>query len=85
MPSVKIDNKDYELDSLSVEAKSQLSALQFCDQELARLQAQAAVYQTARIVYAKALAEALPVISGKPVVGFLLMPGVSHLIAKLNM
>jgi hypothetical protein len=64
MPIVKIDNKDYELDSLSVEAKSQLSALQFCDQELAKLQAQAAVYQTARIAYAKALSEALPVIGG---------------------
>lgn len=64
MPSVKIDNKDYELDSLSVEAKSQLSALQFCDQELVRLQAHAAVLQTARIAYAKALTEALPVIGG---------------------
>ena len=64
MTTIKIDNKDYELDSLSQEAKSQLSALQFCDQELAKLQAQAAVYQTARIAYAKALTEALPVIGG---------------------
>ena len=64
MPIVKIDNKDYELHSLSEDAKSQLSALQFCDQELARLQAQAAVLQTARIAYAKALTEALPVIGG---------------------
>jgi hypothetical protein len=64
MTTIKIDNKDYELDSLSQEAKSQLSALQFCDQELAKLQVQAAVYQTARIAYAKALTEALPVIGG---------------------
>jgi hypothetical protein len=64
MTTIKIDNKDYELDSLSQEAKSQLSALQFCDQELSKLQAQAAVYQTARIAYAKALTEALPVIGG---------------------
>jgi hypothetical protein len=35
-------------------------SLQFCDQELARLQAQAAAYQTARIAYAKALQSALP-------------------------
>ena len=34
--------------------------MQFCDQELARLQAQAAAYQTARLAYAKALKEALP-------------------------
>jgi hypothetical protein len=35
-------------------------SLQFCDQELARLQAQAAAYQTARMAYAKALQSALP-------------------------
>ena len=34
--------------------------MQFCDQELARLQAQAAAIQTARIAYAKALQAALP-------------------------
>lgn len=34
--------------------------MQFCDQELQRLQAQAAVLQTARIAYAKALNESLP-------------------------
>ena len=34
--------------------------MQFCDQELARLQAQAAAYQTARMAYAKALQAALP-------------------------
>jgi hypothetical protein len=34
--------------------------MQFCDQELARLQAQTAAYQTARMAYAKALKEALP-------------------------
>jgi hypothetical protein len=33
--------------------------MQFCDQELQRLQAQAAAYQTARIAYAKALQVAL--------------------------
>ena len=34
--------------------------MQFCDQELQRLQAQAAAYQTARMAYAKALQSALP-------------------------
>jgi hypothetical protein len=33
--------------------------LQFCDQELQRLQAQAAAIQTARMAYARALNEAL--------------------------
>jgi len=55
-----MDNKEYELNSLSDEAKAQLVSLQFCDQELARLQAQAAAYQTARMAYAKALQAALP-------------------------
>ena len=60
MPIIKIDNIDYETDKLSDEAKAQLVSLQFCDQELARLQAQAAAIQTARIAYAKALQAALP-------------------------
>ena len=60
MPTIKIDNVDYDTDKLSNEAKAQLINMQFCDQELARLQAQAAAYQTARMAYAKALKEALP-------------------------
>lgn len=57
---ITIDNKEYELDSLSNEAKAQLASIQFVDAELARLQAQAAALQTARMAYAQALREALP-------------------------
>ena len=60
MNKIKIDNVDYDTDKLSDEAKAQLVSLQFCDQELQRLQAQAAAYQTARMAYAKALQAALP-------------------------
>jgi len=60
MPIIMIDNKEYELDTLSDNAKNQLQMLQFIDAELQRLQAQAAVLQTARMAYAKALQEALP-------------------------
>jgi len=60
MTTIKIDDVEYDADKLSDEAKAQLASLQFCDQELARLQAQAAAYQTARIAYAKALNDALP-------------------------
>ena len=60
MPTIKIDNVDYDTDTLSTEAKGQLLSMQFCDQELARLQAQAAVLQTARLSYSKALQAALP-------------------------
>ena len=48
MPTINIDNKEYDLDGLSTEAKAQLTSLQFCDVELQRLTAQAAVLQTAR-------------------------------------
>ncbi len=60
MPIIKINNVDYDTDKLSDEAKAQLISMQFCDQELARLQAQAAAYQTARLAYAKALQASLP-------------------------
>ncbi len=60
MPTIKIDNVDYDTDKLSDAAKAQLISMQFCDQELARLQAQAAAYQTARMAYARAMKEALP-------------------------
>lgn len=60
MPNITIDNKSYELDSLSSEAKAQLASIRFVDAELARLHAQAAALQTARIAYAKALQAALP-------------------------
>ena len=42
MTKLKIDNKEFDLDALSDDAKAQLVSLQFCDQELDRIQAQAA-------------------------------------------
>lgn len=60
MTTVTIDNKDYDLDTLSADAKAQLANLQFCDAELQRLSAQTAVLQTARSAYANALKLALP-------------------------
>ena len=56
---IKIDDKEYDLDSLSESAKSQLLALQFIDGEMQRLNARAAVYQTARNAHSQALKEAL--------------------------
>ena len=60
MPMINIDGKEYDLDKLPEEAKAQLNSIQFVDNELARLQAQAAVLQTARQAYAKALGDTLP-------------------------
>jgi hypothetical protein len=64
MSTITIDNKQYDLASLSDEAKSQLGSIQFIDSELARLQAKAAAFQTARLAYSKALQAALPAIDG---------------------
>jgi hypothetical protein len=64
MTQITIDNKQYELESLSDDAKAQLASIQFVDSELVRLQAQAAALQTARMAYAKALNGVLPVIGG---------------------
>ena len=58
--TVTIDEIEYDLDKLSDEAKNQLVSLQYVDQELQKLNAQAAVLQTARMAYAEALKEALP-------------------------
>jgi hypothetical protein len=60
MPTIKIDNQEYELDNFSTEARAQLASLQYVDAELMRLQAQTAAMQTARMAYAKALQAALP-------------------------
>lgn len=59
MPTITIDNQDYDLDSLSDDAKGQLQMLQFVDVELQRLGAQTAVLKTARISYGKALMAAV--------------------------
>ena len=64
MQTTKIDDKEYDVDTLSDEAKNQLASIQFVDSELARLQARAAALQTARMAYSKALQAVLPAIGG---------------------
>ena len=63
MPTIRIDNTEYDLDSLSNEAKAQLQMLQVTDQEIARLNVQLAIAQTARSAYSQALQSALPTAS----------------------
>ena len=60
MPTIKIDNKDYDTDIFSDDAKNQLMNLNICDQEIQSLQARLAIAQTARLAYARALSAALP-------------------------
>ena len=59
MPTIKINNQDYETDTLPDSAKQQLQMLALTDAEISRLQAQLAIAQTARNAYARALAEAV--------------------------
>lgn len=70
VPKITIDNKDYDFDSLSDEAKGQLASLQFVDSEIARLNAQNAVLQTARIAYSKGLQNALPTLPTSDTIKF---------------
>lgn len=64
MTTLKIDNKEYDLDTLSDECKDQLASIQFVEQELVRLQAKAAALQTAKAAYLQALKNSLPVVGG---------------------
>ncbi len=60
MPNITIDNKSYDLDSLSNDAKVQLEMMLATDAEIKRLQQNLAISQTARNAYARALSELLP-------------------------
>jgi len=55
MTQITIDDKSYDLESLSNDARAQLMSLRFVDSEIAKLQGQLAAMQTARIGYANAL------------------------------
>jgi hypothetical protein len=59
-PKVTIDNKDYLIENLSDDAKSQLSSINVVDQKITSLQQEVAIMQTARNAYARALVAALP-------------------------
>lgn len=60
METVTIDDREYEIDQLSDAAKAQLTNLRVVDQEIARLQQQQSIAQTARNAYANALKAELP-------------------------
>ena len=69
MATITIDNVEYNTDNLSQDALQQLQMLQVTEQELARLNAQLAIAQTARIAYANALKASLPVSTEGLVIG----------------
>jgi len=61
MPNIKIDDKEYDLDSISNEAKAQIEMLLATDNKIRELQRDLAIAQTARICYGKALTGLLDV------------------------
>lgn len=59
MAKVTIDGKEYDTDSMSEEARRQLTNVATCDRKLEELRNEVAIVQTARNTYARALAELL--------------------------
>ena len=57
--TITIDGKAYQIDSLSEQARAQVTNLRVTDAEIERIKAQLAIFQTARITYAKALKDEL--------------------------
>jgi hypothetical protein len=58
--SITIDGTNYNLADLSEGARAQITNLRVCDAEIARLQQQLGIVQTARAAYAQALQRELP-------------------------
>ena len=60
MAHVTIDGRDFELDTLTGDAKAQASNIYIIDQEIARLQTQIKIFTVARAACATALQQGLP-------------------------
>jgi len=56
---ITIDGKDYDVADLSDVARTQITNLRMTDTEIARLNQQLAIAQTARAAYARALGDEL--------------------------
>lgn len=55
MPTITIDDKEYETDDLSESTKAQITSMRLADAEIQRLNIQLAIAQTARNAYALAV------------------------------
>lgn len=60
MPTIKIDDRDIDINDLSPEAKQQLEMLLACENKLRELQRDTAITQTAKNAYLVALKSLLP-------------------------
>lgn len=55
MPKITVDDIEYNTEDLSENSKAQLASLQFLEVQMAQLNNEIAVYQTARNAYIAAL------------------------------
>ena len=60
MPKIKINEKEFDIDQLSDEAKAHIASLQFVQNEIKVMTARIAVYKTAEKNYLKALQDEIP-------------------------
>lgn len=60
MPNIKIDDIEYDLDSLSAETKQQIEMIAATENRIRELQRDLAITQTARNAYLAALKSLLP-------------------------
>ena len=60
MSTIKIDDREYDIDQLPSAAKAQLEMVVACDNKLRELQRDTLITQTARNAYLAALKAALP-------------------------
>ena len=60
MNTINIDNKEFDVEALSENAKAQIISLRSCDQRIQVLQQELAILQTARNAYSNALKVDLP-------------------------
>ena len=59
MATIKIDDKEYDVDNLSDAGKALLGSIQFVRSELIRIDNQSKIYKKAEIGYAQSLKEEL--------------------------
>jgi hypothetical protein len=59
MTTIKIDDKEYDTETMTEAAKNQLIHMQTIDMEINRLNMQLAIHQTARAAYGNALKQEL--------------------------
>ena len=59
MSEFTLDGKSYDIDQMSDEARAHLISINFADAELRKINAQRAIFETAKSVYAKALKDIL--------------------------